>query len=148
MVLVAPDHIESGTGRLLKKVTAADQEAISGKYIFEPGDVVYSKIRPYLRKAILADFGGLCSADKYPLRAAADVSPRFIFASILGHQFSKYAESVSVRSGMPKINRSELAQYSIAIPPTRGEQESIADVVTDADALIEALEQLLPRSAC
>ena len=63
MILVAPDHIESGSGRLLKKETAGDQYAISGKYLFADGDIVYSKIRPYLRKAIFADFDGLCSAD-------------------------------------------------------------------------------------
>ena len=48
-VLVAPDHIESGTGRLLDRQTAASQGAISGKLrFFDPGDVVYSMIRPYL----------------------------------------------------------------------------------------------------
>jgi len=73
MTLVAPDHIESNSGRLLKKETASDQRAISGKYLFVKGDIVYSKIRPYLRKAILADFDGLCSADMYPLKPASDV---------------------------------------------------------------------------
>lgn len=54
MVLVAPDHVESGTGRLLTRKTAGEQHAISGKYVVNRGDIVYSKIRPYLRKAILA----------------------------------------------------------------------------------------------
>src|SRR5262245_32680859 len=101
MILVAPDHIEGGTGKLLEKRTAADQQAISGKYVFHAGDVVYSKIRPYLQKAILAEFDGLCSADMYPLTPAADVSAGFILAVLLAHRFTKYAESVSVRSGMP-----------------------------------------------
>ena len=46
MILVAPDHVEQRTGRLLEKRTASDQKAISGKYLFAPGDVVYTKIRP------------------------------------------------------------------------------------------------------
>jgi type I restriction enzyme S subunit len=145
MTLVAPDHIESGTGRLLKRETAGDQQAISGKYLFAKGDIVYSKIRPYLRKAILAEFDGLCSADMYPLRPAADVSGGFMLAAILGHHFSKYAESVSVRSGMPKINRSELAEYIVALPSTKAEQEAIAEALSDADALIESMEQLLAK---
>jgi len=145
MILVAPDHIEIGTGRLLQKETAAEQHAISGKYLFESGDIVYSKIRPYLKKAILADFGGLCSADMYPLKPVADVSSGFMFAALLGYRFSKYAESVSVRSGMPKINRSELAEYTIALPPTKAEQEAIAEALSDADALIECLEQLVAK---
>ena len=145
MILVAPDHIESSSGRLLKKETAKDQRAISGKYLFSAGDIVYSKIRPYLRKAILADFDGLCSADMYPLKPAIDVSAGFMFAVILGNHFSKYAESVSVRSGMPKINRSELSEYTIALPPTKAEQEAIAEALSDTDALIESLEQLIAK---
>jgi len=46
MILIAPDHVESGTGRLLVKETAQAQGAISGKYPFVAGDIVYSKIRP------------------------------------------------------------------------------------------------------
>ena len=145
MILVAPDHIEAGSGGLLKKETAREQRAISGKYQFAKGDIVYSKIRPYLRKAILADFDGLCSADMYPLKPADAVSAGFIFAAILAHHFSKYAEAVSVRSGMPKINRAELAAYTIALPPTKLEQEAIAKALRDVDALIEALEKLLAK---
>jgi len=145
MTLVAPDHIESGTGRLLRRQTAAEQRAISGKYIFAEGDIVYSKIRPYLKKAILAKFAGLCSADMYPLKPAADVSAGFMFAVLLGHHFSKYAESVSVRSGMPKINRVELAEYLVALPPTKAEQEAVAEALSDADAFIESLEQLIDK---
>jgi type I restriction enzyme, S subunit len=145
MVLVAPDHIESATGRLIKKETAAEQGAISGKYLFQRGDIVYSKIRPYLRKAILADFDGLCSADMYPLKPETDIAAGFIFASILGHHFSQFAESVSVRSGMPKINREELSEYSIALPPTLAEQEAIASALSDADGLIESLEKLIAK---
>lgn len=145
MILVAPDHIESGSGRLLKKETAAEQHAISGKYLFSRSDLVYSKIRPYLKKAILADFEGLCSADMYPLKPAADVSAGFILAAILGHHFSKYTESVSVRSGMPKINRAELAEYTMAFPPTKSEQQAIADALSDANVYIESLEQLLAK---
>ena len=124
-VLIAPDHLESGTGRVLARQTAAEQGAISGKYIFEPNDVVYSKIRPYLCKAMLADQRGLCSADMYPLRPSECVNPRFLLATILGEIFTRFASSVSMRSGFPKINRSELAEFIMAWP-TRSEQDLIA----------------------
>lgn len=145
MILVAPDHIESRSGRLLRKETAEEQNAISGKYLFEVGNIVYSKIRPYLRKAIVADFKGLCSADMYPLIPANDISAGFVFSVILGHHFSQYAESVSVRSGIPKINRTELADYLIVLPPTKAEQETIANALSDADALIEIFEKLIKK---
>ena len=146
MTLVAPDHIEVGTGRLLERVSAKDQGAISGKYLFTRGDVVYSKIRPYLRKAALVDFDGLCSADMYPLRPSSDVSAGFVLATILGHRFSKYAESVSARSGMPKINREELAAFAVALPPTKAEQDAIAAILSDMDSEIDAVVAKLTKA--
>lgn len=144
MVLVAPDHIEEGTCRLLKKETASAQGAISGKYLFKHGDIVYSKIRPYLRKAILADFEGLCSADMYPLTPEKDVCSAFVLPVLLGHHFSSFAATVSARSGIPKINREELAQYKVALPPIP-EQRAIAEALSDVDALIGALDRLIVK---
>jgi type I restriction enzyme S subunit len=142
MVLVAPDHIEPGTGKLLTKSTAGEQRAISGKYAFGAGDIVYSKIRPYLKKAILADFAGLCSADMYPLRPFDGVVGGYMLAVLLAHRFTKYAESVSVRSGMPKINRAELADFVVAAPPLP-EQRAIAAALSDVDALLGGLDRLI-----
>lgn len=121
-----------------------EQNAISGKYLFDAGDIIYSKIRPYLRKAIVADFKGLCSADMYPLKPENEVSSGFIHASLLGHRFTKYAESVSVRSGMPKINRAELAEFKLGLPPPK-EQRAIATALSDVDALIAGLERLIAK---
>jgi len=144
MILVAPDHIESRTGKLIQKKSASEQHAISGKYLFNPGDIIYSKIRPYLRKVIHADFFGLCSADMYPLTAAQDVVPAFMHALLLDHRFSIFAETVSVRSGMPKINRDELAQFTFALPPIH-EQRAISAALSDVDTLITGLDQLIAK---
>ena len=53
MLLIGPGHVESGTGRLLQRATAADQAAESGKYFCRKGDVIYSKIRPALNRGTL-----------------------------------------------------------------------------------------------
>ncbi|WP_315708533.1 restriction endonuclease subunit S [Brenneria uluponensis] len=145
MILIAPDHIETGTGRLISKQSAKEQNAISGKYVFHAGDTIYSKIRPYLRKAIYANFDGLCSADMYPLRPKEGIEPKYILPLVLGSRFSKYAESVSVRSGIPKINRSEIADFLFVIPSQKEEQTVIANVLFDTEALIAALEQILAK---
>lgn len=128
MILVAPDHIEVGTGRLLAKVSAKEQHAISGKYIFEANDVLYSKIRPNLKKVILSDFQGLCSADMYPLKAGDELLPSFLFEIMLSEHFTAFARSVSTRTGIPKINRKEFGLYKCAMPPLE-EQKHISSVL-------------------
>ena len=143
--LIAPNHIESGTGRLLEIETAAEQGAISGKYRVQPGEVVYGKIRPYLRKAWLADRKALCSADMYPMQAGPDLDPGFLLALLLGEGFSRFAEGVSARTGIPKINRDELATYRTALPPLP-EQKKIAAVLASVDEAIRATEAVIEQT--
>ncbi|HBC86477.1 MAG TPA: hypothetical protein DCZ94_05940 [Lentisphaeria bacterium] len=130
--LIAPDHIEPGTGCLISRKTALELGAISGKYIFEPNDVIYSKIRPYLRKATLATERGLCSADMYPLRPISGVNSTFLLSVLLGESFSRFASAVSMRSGFPKINRNEMREFVMGWPSSE-EQEKIASSVTLMD---------------
>ena len=144
MTLIAPDHVEARTGKLLSRVDARTQNAISGKYLVEPGDVVYSKIRPYLRKAILADTESICSADMYPLRAKAAINPRFLLAVILGEGFSRFAEAVSMRTGIPKLNRDEFNEFFLSVP-TRAEQNAIAAILEAFDREISITESILSK---
>lgn len=142
--LIAPDHLASQTGRLIKKESAAAQGAISGKYVVRPGDVIYSKIRPYLQKAYRCDFVALCSADMYPLTPRPGVDSSFILHSILGRDFTNFAVSVSARSGIPKINREELAEYRMRVP-IEAEQQAIGQALDAADDLIVTLERLIAK---
>lgn len=150
--LLAPDHVESGTGRIIDLRTAESQGASSGKYIVRPGDVVLSKIRPALRKVALSNFGGICSADMYPLRLGPGLLPEFLQAELLGERFSLFAESVSSRTGIPKLNRADLASYVIHVPPV-SEQHRIVDIldtvseserVADAEVMkLQAIRKIL-----
>jgi type I restriction enzyme S subunit len=64
---VAPDCIEKGTGKLLARRTVRESGVRGPNQRFYSGQLLYSKIRPSLSKAVLVDFDGLCSADMYPL---------------------------------------------------------------------------------
>ncbi|TFI23481.1 restriction endonuclease subunit S [Streptomyces sp. 4R-3d] len=138
-ILLAPDHISAGTGEILKRETAESQGAVSGKYVVRPGDVVFSKIRPALRKVVLADFEGICSADTYPLKPGADVLGEFVKAVLLGKSFSRYVESLSGRTGIPKVNRADLAGFSFPVPPLP-EQQRIVDVLQSVAKLERGIE--------
>lgn len=142
--LIAPDHLSPGTGKLLKKESAASQNAISGKYLVMPGDVIYSKIRPYLRKAYKCDFRALCSADMYPLTPRPGTDSSFVLHLLLGQDFTDFAVSVSARSGIPKINREELAEFRLNTP-NPGEQRAIGQALDGADRSISCLERLIAK---
>jgi len=130
-------NIESGTGRLLDVSTAAEDGMTSGKYLFAPGDVLYSKLRPYLRKVVLVDFQGVCSADMYPLRPHPDVlDPEFFKWLLLSDDFTTYADGESRRARMPKLNREQLFSWLAPLPPL-AEQQRIAGILKEQLAAVE-----------
>ena len=138
MLLLAPNHIESGTGRLLDLQSADDQGAESGKYFCRAGDVVYSKIRPALRKVAIAPEDCLCSADMYPLRTHSGLTNDFLYWWLLSEPFSALAVMESQRVAMPKINRESLAAMLIPVPSIQ-EQLGIATFLDRETAKIDAL---------
>lgn len=119
------ENIESGTCKITYLNTAAEEQMISGKYLFPSGSVLYSKLRPYLRKVALADFEGLCSADMYPIEVDKNwLSPDFTAWLLLSEEFTNYAISQSQRARMPKLNRNQLFAWEAPIPALK-EQEQI-----------------------
>lgn len=114
---IGADSIECHTGRLITHPTVSDVLPKSGKYWFDAGDVLYSKIRPYLAKAALAETGGYCSADMYPLRCNETLRPDYLLALLLTRAFTDFATAESVRAQMPKLNRETLFGYRFPVPP-------------------------------
>lgn len=139
MLHVGPEDIESGTGRLLSAHRARDLQLISGKYLFKSGEIVYSKIRPYLRKAWLADFDGICSADMYPLRTREGFSASFVASYLLSDDFTTQVVATQDRTGIPKVNREQLSAVELDAPQI-AEQESRASAITAVQKAIATEE--------
>jgi type I restriction enzyme S subunit len=138
------ENIESGLCRLKFLRTAADDNMISGKYLFEAGDVLYSKLRPYLRKAIVADFRGVCSADMYPIRVNPEfLNPHFAGWMLVSDEFTKYADEESRRARMPKLNREQLFAWEAPLPPLATQEfliENLSERMAKAESLIVKLQ--------
>ena len=145
MVLLAPNHIESGSGLLLYTETAEEQNAESGKYLCQKGDVVYSKIRPALRKVCIAPDLSLCSADMYPMRGHSGMSNQFLFWFLLSEPFSAFAVLEADRVAMPKINRESLNSVQLPRPPINEQMEIVA-WVAQSTARLDNLRAKTERS--
>lgn len=123
LVHLGPDRIEKNTGRLLPALTAREERLISGKFLFDERYLLYSKIRPYLRKVALPHFRGLCSADVYPIRPVENKATReYLFALLISEAFLAYTTSLPSRASIPKLNRKELAAYTFYLPPIELQQ--------------------------
>ena len=140
-------HIGAGnmiflTGELIDVKTAKEEGLKSGKFLFDTKMVLYSKIRPYLRKACRPDFNGLCSADVYPLLPNEEQLDRdFLFHLLMSRDFTDYAVAGSDRAGMPKVNRGHLFRYRTWLP-SLSEQTYLAKKIDEIAAETQRLEAI------
>lgn len=135
---IAPDNIEKGTGVLLPCKTVKEDEIASPNHLFFKGQLVYSKIRPLLRKVVIAPFDGLCSADMYPINT--EINAEYLKLVFLSDFFNnQIAGIIANRVKMPKINQDELGKTIIPIPPI-AEQQRIVDRVNELLAMCDELK--------
>lgn len=123
---VGPEHILQGGGRIeWGRVQSCHEDGVtSGKYHFSAGDVIYSKIRPYLNKVAIADRPGMCSADMYALRPSSDrMTIRYLHFILGSAEFLSYGNRVSGRANIPKMNRKQLLAFDVPLPTTNQQNE-------------------------
>lgn len=135
--LIAPNHIESKTGKILKLETAKEQGADSGKYLVKKNDIVYSKIRPALRKACISPIDGLCSADMYVLSPKKFLNRKYLVHYLLTEAFTIPAINSAMRVAMPKVNREALNEFFVMLPPNK-EQTKIVDFIEKNKSKIDS----------
>ncbi|MEV8519221.1 restriction endonuclease subunit S [Dyella marensis] len=78
------------------------------------------------------------------LRLDQDVCPKYL-AYFINTQTKMLREVVATGNGQPNLNTALIGDLKFPLPPSRKEQEAIAETLSDADALIESLSQLLTK---
>ncbi|GAA6130043.1 restriction endonuclease subunit S [Halopseudomonas sabulinigri] len=144
------DQIESGTGKILEKNMAALSELGPSTYPFAAGTVLYSKLRPYLNKVIVAEEDGYATTELVAMRCDLDqVFPDYLAYYLRSPEFLSFANRVVAGAKMPRMVMSEFWKYEIPLPPLP-EQRRIVAMLDKADALrakrreaITKLDQLL-----
>ena len=140
------DSIEKGTGALKGYRTVREDGVISGKYIFTPQHIIYSKIRPNLNKVALPDFEGLCSADAYPiLPNRSNCNRVFLAIALRSEYFLEYILQFSSRTNLPKVNRKEITGFRMPLPPLKL-QEQFAAFVEQTDKSKVAVQKALDEA--
>jgi type I restriction enzyme S subunit len=139
-VYVGLEHIAPDALRLDRVGRGADVS--SGKLRFQPGDILFGKLRPYFRKVFYSTFSGVCSTDIWVLTAREGVDPRFLFYCTANQSFVDYANSGASGTRMPRANWNHASAYPVFLPPI-DEQRAIAEVLGALDERIEWCEALI-----
>ncbi len=130
------EHVESELGQLLG--STATTTASSTKVQFESGDVLFGKLRPYLRKYWLASRAGVCSSEFWVLRANSDLCTPSYLACLLQSDPIMRAAAASAGSKMPRAEWDYVASTTVQLPPLH-EQEMLAGTLEPLDDYVKRL---------
>ena len=126
------EDIVSGVGGLNKDLNR--KESLKAGLLFGPGDVLYGKLRPYLKNWLLPNFHGIAVGDFWVLQSST-ADPKFVYQLIQTPTYDAVA-NISSGSKMPRADWKLVSQARIAFPPTLEEQRAIGELFADLDALI------------
>lgn len=125
------EHVEPETGRLLGWDSSGVQASI--KTTFKRGDVLFGKLRPYLRKYAIAPFDGICSTEILAIHDRDGQSDnRFLFHLMQGDGVFATVKALSYGTKMPRVSWTDLSDIVLGIPPLP-EQQEIATILSAAD---------------
>ncbi|MFA6115615.1 MAG: restriction endonuclease subunit S [Sphingomonas sp.] len=129
---VAPDapfigleDIEPHTSRILKTRKGSDVKSSVAR--FSAGDVLYSRLRPYLNKVTIPDFDGIASAEILVLQPTSAIEAEFVRRRIMTQEFLNFAALLD-KGDRPRVNFNEIAEFPVALPPMPEQRRILAKV--------------------
>ncbi|MDG4594975.1 MAG: restriction endonuclease subunit S [Candidatus Contendobacter sp.] len=118
--------------------------SISTNAVFSAGDVLFGKLRPNLRKCVVAPFDGYCSTDILVLRANSDVCNRFVGRVFQTEKVGSAAEMTAIGTKMPRTSWTHLKEVEVYYPD-RHSQEVIANILDTLDTTIRQTEAIIAK---
>jgi type I restriction enzyme S subunit len=138
------EHIEKGENKI--RACASASSVTSTKFTFYPGDILYGKLRPYLDKAVISDFEGICSTDLIVIdQRKGGVDPHFLIYVIHSREFIDYAISTTSGTNHPRTSWKAIAKFKFGLPPLP-EQKQIAEVLSTVDQAIEKVGEAIEKT--
>ncbi len=148
---VSLEDVRSGHGSHRVQEETLGRDIGSSKLQFEPGDVLYSKLRPYLRKAFIAERSGLSVTDLIPLRPSEGLEAKFLLHHLLGPRHLDYIEPLMAGINLPRLRKGDVLGMPLRLPPLNEQRRIVAKLDAlqshsrKARAALDAIPSLLDR---
>jgi type I restriction enzyme S subunit len=133
------EDIEAG-GRLLVKKRADSRKSIGEKTVFKKGQVLYSKLRPYLKKVLVADENGISTPELISFDLYADINANYIKYCLTNSYVDRVINKRSYGIKMPRVDAGFMVNLPIPVPPIQ-EQDRIVKLVENIMDEINCIDE-------
>lgn len=132
------EDVEKDTGKLLCKKSKSQRNPVSTKHCFRPNDILYSKLRPYLNKVLIAEDYGYCTSEILPLSFYGELNVRYALIFLRSPLFIDYANRCSYGVKMPRLGTNDGKAALVPLPPLEEQQR----IVVKLDELMALCDEL------
>lgn len=127
------EDIERDTGRILNKASIKTRDISGEKIVFAKNDILYSKLRPYLKKNLVAPDNGVCTSEIVPFNTFGNICNEFINQYLRSPFVDSYINSVTYGMKMPRVGTDTMLNLIVPLPPIEEQQR-----------IVEKLNTILP----
>ena len=132
------EDIEKG-GRLLEHKTVGERKAVGDKTVFAKGDILYSKLRPYLLKILVAPDDGICTPEIVPFRVYGGIDPNYIVNYLKSPYVDNLINSITYGVKMPRVGTETMTSLLVPVPPLE-EQRRIVEKIDEIAPAVSAYD--------
>ncbi|MDY6920516.1 MAG: restriction endonuclease subunit S [Pseudomonadota bacterium] len=119
--------VASGTGQLTDAIETASGQC----FAFEPGDVLYGRLRPYLNKVWLATFSGVCSTEFHVMRPFDERKLRPEYLAVVMRTSLIVAQTKHMMTGNthPRIANEDVANLLVPLTDEKIQQKIVEETL-------------------
>ena len=127
------EDIEKDSGKILAFKTKKQIDAKSTKHVFIKGNILYSKLRPYLNKCVIAPKNGFCTSEILPLDFGEHIYNKYAQLYLMSPFFVDYTNSLSFGVKMPRLGTEDGKKALFPLPP-----------LVEQKRIVAAIEKFMP----
>ena len=132
------EDIEKDSGRLLQRMRKSDRTINGVRHSFQKGDVLYSKLRTYLNKVLVADQDGYCTTEIIPITCVQGIVPEYLCHVLRSKYYVDYTISLGYGVKMPRLGTGDALKSMIPVPPYEEQRR----IVKSVNEIYHKLEQI------
>ena len=130
------EDIEKDSGRVLHRLTKKDRSINGIRHRFKKGQVLYSKLRTYLNKVLVASEDGYCTTEILPITPIKGINPLYLYLVLRSPYFLDYTARCGYGVKMPRLGTNDARNAIIPIPPIKEQ----CRIINKAEAIKSELE--------
>ena len=134
------EDIEKESGRIVRYCAAKERKITGDKVKFFKGQILYSKLRPYLKKVLVAPADGICTSEIVPFWTYGNVDPLFLVYVLTCPHVDYVINAVTYGVKMPRVGTETMVNLLVPLPPL-AEQKRIVAKIEELLPYIDRYEQ-------